>query len=352
MEGGRETPARGRRWPRRVAAVALSLFASAVVAEIVARVVFGTPLPEQLPISRIQANEVRGWEMVPGEAHYTYLHRVEVNALGLRGPELPPRRPEGDPGRERRVLALGDSLIYGQGVADRDTLPAWLERALSEADPDRGPWRVVNAGHRAYDTRQELALLEELGPEIAPDVVVVFWYWNDVSERDIPSTCARLEESGPVAFDTGAAMEGWTKTRWHLRQLVRKSALLMTLHDVRQARITAEPVGEGFLDAAMRRLAGYLARFKELAARDGFELVFCLIPDANVLAGPHPSADVAAAAAAEARAAELPVLDLLPSLEPLHEETGELPVIRYDGHYDAEANRRMANAVAEFLLAR
>ncbi|MEM7306080.1 MAG: SGNH/GDSL hydrolase family protein [Planctomycetota bacterium] len=336
---------RGRlaRLRRGLLASALALLVAFALVEALARMRFGTPLAERLPICRVEANPHRGWQMVPGETHYTYLHEVHINALGLRGPEVLPKA-EG----ERRVLALGDSLIYGQGVADDQTLPFHLELFLNERDGDR-PWTVINAGHRAYDTRQELGLLEELGDQLRPDVVVVFWYWNDVKERDIDGTFRNLSESGPIAFDTGAAMEGWTKTKWQLKQLVRRSALIMTAHDKRKNR-AGDPTPPDFLDNAMKRLDGYLVRFQELSARDGFDLVFALVPDANGLVGPYLSLEITDRARRVAEERGVRICLLRPALEGLLKDLGELPVLPYDGHYTAAGNRAMAEAAAAALL--
>lgn len=308
------------------------------VLELCARLRFGAPLSERLPIVVIEADEATGWRMVPSQDHYTYLHPVHVNALGLRGPEVLPKAPG-----ERRVLALGDSLIYGQGVPEEETVTAHLEAILNAAEEPGASWSVINGGHRAYDTRQELALLEDLLPAVEPDVVVLFWFWNDVWERDIPSTCARLQASGPVTFDTGEAMQGWPRTRWQLLQLARRSALVMTVHDLLKE---ADPVENEVVDAALRRLDGYLARFQELAARDGFRLLFAPVPDANALQGAHPSEGIRARAAEVAAARGLVPCELKRDLDALVAAEGELPVLPYDGHYTGAANRALAAGVA------
>ena len=245
-----------RRWRRRCLALALSLLSTLALAEVAVRVLVGAPLSERLPILMMRANPVRGWEMVPQMLHYTYQHPVQVNALGLRGPELEAKRPG-----EVRVLALGDSLVYGQGVADDETLPAALERFLDEHEHndrvgdrvgDR-VWTVVNAGHRAYDTRQELALLEELGARIQPDLVLLCWYWNDLNERDIQRTYENLEPLGEVAFDTGNRVEGWDRVRWQGKQLARKSALVMLAHDW-LSRSRQRPIDPLYVDKGLQRL--------------------------------------------------------------------------------------------------
>jgi len=329
-----------RRWKRRLAALGLSLVVSLALGELAVRSVVGAPLAERLPILMMRANPQRGWEMVPGKEHYTYQHLVHVNALGLRGPELGEKQP-----LERRVLALGDSLVYGQGVADGETLPVALESALRRLDPQHA-WTVVNAGHRAYDTRQELALLEELGERIQPDVVLLCWYWNDLNERNIERTYANLEHKGEVSFDTGNSVEGFDRLRWRAQQLVRKSALFMLVHDILSSR--AEPMSPEYVQKGLQRLGRYLERFRALAQRFGSTPVFVVIPDPNVLRGRKETQGMADRAAGLARERNLPVIELLSALEPLLAEDPRVPIVPFDGHYDPRANR----AMGEFLAAR
>jgi len=334
-------PQDGRR-KKRLLALAIALGASLVVAEIAVRVLVGAPLAERLPLMLVRANPYRGWEMVPGE-HYTYQHRVRVNSLGLRGPELAAKAPN-----EKRILFLGDSLTYGQGVADDETVPAALERELAARAPHRR-WSVVNAGCRAYGTSQEVGLLAELGARVQPDVVLLGWYWNDVSERAIQPTYEAFLPRGEFAFDTGSRVEGWAWLRWQALQLPRRSALVMLVHDLfsgKDQMFAPEVIEDGF-----RRLPLLLGDLRAECARLGATPVMVIFPDANRLEGRERSRPLDERAAAQAREHELPLIELLPALQPLTSARGRLPILAFDGHYDAEANRAMAAYLAEHLLA-
>ena len=328
-------------WRKKLLVAGLSLTLAFLVGEVLVRILIAAPLAEQLPILQVEANPHRGWQMVPGELHYTYHHPVQINALGLRGSELEPKR-EG----ELRVLVLGDSLVYGQGVGDQETIPFYLEEALQTPDA-QARWTVVNAGHRAYDTRQELALLRELGPRIEPDVVVVCWYWNDLMERDIDATYARLSESGPVSFDTGRRIEGIGWWTWQGVQMLRRSALVMFVHDMLARPSRGPLLDSGFVDEGMERLAGYLDGFSEEAQRAGFEVIFATIPDPNSLLSEFGSRDFDARALATAEERSFPTLDFHGVVQAVAEASGDLPVIPYDGHFLPRANRAMAQALAE-----
>ena len=45
------------------------------------------------------------------------------------------------------------------------------------------------------------------------------------------------------------------------------------------------------------------------------------------------------------------MIELLPALAPLFAARGRAPILPFDGHYDAEANRALAEHLAERLLA-
>ncbi|QDU65736.1 SGNH/GDSL hydrolase family protein [Engelhardtia mirabilis] len=326
---------------RRVAAVCVGLVLGVFTGEIWARMTHGAPLPERLPILRVQANELRGWEMVPGETHYTYLNPVRVNALGLRGAEVGERAPG-----EYRVLALGDSLVYGQGVADDQTLPAHLRQILTERLGR--PVSVVNGGLRAYATHQELGLLRDLGDEVAPDLVLLFWYWNDVDERDVPATAARLAASGPIAFDIGDPPSGLPLLKWRIKQLLRGSALIMVVNDELRRFEDPYPWMETAL-AEVERLDGYLAQFQAECERLGARFAMVTIPPAAAVLNAHPADPVTARAIAIASARGIPTIALGDDLRELVKTTGELPLVPFDGHYDDAGNRALALETARFL---
>ena len=83
---------------------------------------------------------------------------VAVDGQGLRvEPHSAPPRP--------RVLAIGDSMTFGEGVTDAQTYSAVLERTLGA--------RVDNAGVPGYSSAQMLGHLRRYLPALRPDVVVM-----------------------------------------------------------------------------------------------------------------------------------------------------------------------------------
>lgn len=95
---------------------------------------------------------------------------VRQDALGMRSTH----EDEPDPAQPK-VLMLGDSFTEGVHVHDEQLLSSVVERQL--------PVRVLNAGVGGYGTVQQLVYLEREGVDLAPDVVVVMFFGNDLSDN-------------------------------------------------------------------------------------------------------------------------------------------------------------------------
>ena len=88
---------------------------------------------------------------------------------GLRGGvEVPTARV---PGR-RRIVVIGDSFTFGEGVGDDEAYPALLERRLADTD-------VLNLGVHGYGHDQAVLRYEALGARYRPDVVVLGFVAED-----------------------------------------------------------------------------------------------------------------------------------------------------------------------------
>jgi lysophospholipase L1-like esterase len=131
-----------------------------------------------------------GWRKTPG-ARATYRRReytveVAINSHGLRDPERGYAAPPGT----RRVLALGDSFVEGYTVPLEQTVTQRLERALSRPGC---AVEVINGGTAGYSTDQEYLFYQQEGVRYAPDVVLLFFYYNDVVLNTTDSYYGRLK---------------------------------------------------------------------------------------------------------------------------------------------------------------
>jgi len=81
---------------------------------------------------------------------------------------------------EFRILALGDSYTWGDGIADPSGVwPSILEKRLKATYPEENI-RVINMGICGLTTLNELELLVKVGKKLEPDLVIVEYLINDI----------------------------------------------------------------------------------------------------------------------------------------------------------------------------
>jgi len=109
-----------------------------------------------------------------------YFH-VRVNSLGLRGRETAIEKPAG----AFRILTLGDSWTFGEGVEDDETFSAQLEELLRDYCPPKKKCEVINGGYAAGRGPDEAYLyLKNKGIRFKPDVVILGSFVNDTFDLE------------------------------------------------------------------------------------------------------------------------------------------------------------------------
>ena len=221
-----------------------------------ARATVGAPLPETWPQVAYEPHDRLGFRMIPGDRHYTYDRPVRINAFGMRGPEPGPEDPA-----VTRVWILGDSMTFGHGLDEDETIGAHLVRELEARFPGRR-FEAINGGVQGYSTNQELAQLDEHADELRPDVVVLQWLWNDIWQTDVEAASHSLRLHREEVPDPRAPRPWHRWLLWHGRELLRKSAFLMLANDHLK---TGRPPRTGVVDRAFERLEEQLPAFAEKA---------------------------------------------------------------------------------------
>lgn len=103
-----------------------------------------------------------------------FKYRVKTNSIGLRGGEI-----QAKDERTFRILGVGDSFVFGEGVQNQESFLKTLEASLTK------DFRVevINAGIPGYGTRQEAVLVQRLVPQLRPDLVILgFYQGNDIQD--------------------------------------------------------------------------------------------------------------------------------------------------------------------------
>lgn len=108
-----------------------------------------------------------------GDLTLTY----RLNNFGLRGPDYTVERRPG----VKRIMVLGDSFTFGEGVRQEDTFCHRLEEILRN---DKGIGvEVLNFGVSGWSTVCELNYLRHEGVTFKPDLVLLVYVLNDTSPK-------------------------------------------------------------------------------------------------------------------------------------------------------------------------
>lgn len=169
----RPPPRRSPWWFRPVAAllgVLIFLFVGEGVALLVGPVTPGWQGADPGGVIMV-GHSTRLWGMGPGRRQNAGAWAT-ISELGIRAPlpELP--RPSG----RQRVLIVGDSTFFGHGVNDDQTIAVQLASQLRARGLDVD---TVNGGVPGYSTEQTRILLDEVGWDLEPTLILVGNLWSD-----------------------------------------------------------------------------------------------------------------------------------------------------------------------------
>lgn len=307
---------------------------AALVAEVLLRAVgWATGVSRTLT-----ADAELGWRMLPGVSKWgdgwSAARAGTTNSRGFRDAEW------SEPGADgrRRVLALGDSCVFGFGVDQGERFTELLE--CERVD-------VLNTGVCAWGTDQQLLLFESDGRALRPDVVVwVICMYNDLDDIRSDRKAGWPKPWFALARDTlqlqPPRSDWWLAWRSHsyLGELVMRG-----LEGGQQKQTFAPAWREA---DAMPLFAALARRLGAGVAKAGAQLLAVIEPIGTEAPAP---ADARAVAVHEALAgAGIATLDLLPAFTA---ERAQWTGLRLScGHWSAAGHRVVADAVRAELQRR
>jgi hypothetical protein len=284
---------------------------------------------------------------------------IAVNAQGLRGPDIVSPKPAGT----YRVVALGDSFTFGQGVQYEQAWPELVERRLGP------PVEVVNAGWSAGSPGGYDRYLGSYGMRFEPDLVVVaVFVGNDVVE-DLAERETADRPIEQVEFASryitnlqvrvgvvGAFREVVDTALPNLYELatvaVVKAQYALGAHRTHFDYILAddEPAE---IAAGWTRTLGMLGAIRDRAASRGARFGVVVIPFYDQVAGTRygpgytvdrPQRRIATHCAQQ----RIPCLDLLPAMR-ASPNASALYYLK-DGHWTPRGQEVAATAIADWLV--
>ncbi|MCP5065975.1 MAG: SGNH/GDSL hydrolase family protein, partial [bacterium] len=119
-----------------------------------------------IDLIRPSADDLVAYELRPGLRGRFRRQEIEINSLGMRGPERTLEKPEEG---VFRIAALGDSHLFGWGVSYEHTFLALLEARLAERFPSRS-FEALNLGVPGYNTVMEVQAFSRRVDLIDPDL--------------------------------------------------------------------------------------------------------------------------------------------------------------------------------------
>lgn len=180
------SPAVRRPRPLRAAGIMLLVFLGFLLAcELLARLLLWRPPAPSLALEgagRIVTGFSRGGygDLLPDQRRVVTIYPdrpylLVTNAAGLRNTDAL----DDDPA-VFRILAIGDSYTFGAYVHNHEVWTARLQEALNQRLYPAARVQVLNAGIPGYTISDELGYLRDKGLRLAPDLVILGVYTNDV----------------------------------------------------------------------------------------------------------------------------------------------------------------------------
>ena len=278
--------------------------------------------------------------------------RMHVNSLGFRDDELPAEKAPG----EYRVLVLGDSITWGDYI---DAEEVYVERAqqhLRSALPGR-KIEVINAGVGDVGLVEEMAILEENGLLVKPDLVLVAFYLND--------------SRPPWGFTGELGSRGWLRRHSLLAETVYKQLKVrqwlreggqdrVRWADARKtmnwrgsreeflkfAELARFDWGAAWTPSSWELVDRELARLQALAGRHGFRVAIVSFPVSYQVYADFVEDGPQRILEDKARALGFEYFDLLPMLREFRTEN-----LYFDHcHPREDANAKIGRALGAFLL--
>jgi lysophospholipase L1-like esterase len=328
-----------------IALVCASLCAALLVLEVSLRAFYPAPIRFFYPQEFYDFDSEMGYALRPRQNAFSHDRPVQTNSLGLRDREIAPY-----PTSETlRVLALGDSQTFGNGLDLSETWPKQLERILQNLGP-RPRWEVVNAGIPGTDTWQHEIVLERLLDTLHPQAVVLGLYVNDVAPSYDPGKGHALELTNTWSKRFAYLLKRSSLVTWFYYHLVLPWQFSGLTHgrSIEDRVIAGEP--DESTERGWRQVERSLAGMKDRCVARKVMFLVAILPRRDQVTGENPARGYNVRALAIAENHRIPMVDLLSDLSATYRLKGTTLFIPWDGHNGAAANQVIAARLAPILV--
>lgn len=323
----------------------VSLIMTACVLDVALRFIYPPPIRWTFPQEYYDFDAEIAHALRPNHQAYTHDKPVSVNSLGLRDGEYAAVSAPGT----WRILGIGDSQTFGNGVSLDDSWPKQLESHLNEQQSELGTWEVLNAGIPGTDTWQHEIWMSRLLDAYSPDAVVLAFYVNDVSPSYEPKPAKSTAKTNTLKKRVGYVL----KRSALLNIVQQRMAAMKHSRRLESGRASSEFIVSGEpnerIDRGWTQVETSLAAMRARCDSRGAEFLVAVLPRRDqVVSGPESSAYNERIEAITGRLG-IPVVDVLPDLRRAYGSHGAELFIPWDGHNSPIANRVIAERIGDRL---
>jgi lysophospholipase L1-like esterase len=316
--------------------------------------------PREATTKLFERDDEVGWKLRPGATDTWGGVIVHINEGGYRGPVVPYQRVLG----KRRVLFLGDSVTFGYRIAQwQDTFPFLADSLASPRDP--AGIETVNLSVEGYSQWQEAIVMAKEGARYRPDLVVVGFVLNDVTEMFHLVRFGGAEEG----FQMRHAASNW------FTRLLEKSAIVYEVQNVTREIKAKRRLGQDVRLGAIKQQAlevetlmrrpdqanvktawdfalADLQKIADQCRTLNVPLVVVAFPFAVQLADPDGLSAPQRVLANYTRARNIEMVDMLPPLAAAARADSTTSLFLDEDHFSATGHRVVAGLLSKLIAER
>lgn len=295
-------------------------------------------------------NETRALIVEPDENLIWRLKRyqkgpLKTNELGLRDTPY-------NPNADVKILLLGDSISWGDGITDLRKCYAYiLQQKLSDIHRHK-TFEVINASVPGYSTFQHLKYLELYGLQLKPDMILLQFCLNDVFSRYL-----NLAEYGGdnivLGVDTRKAVSGiygWllqhSRTFETLTRFLQRR--FRNYEEYNVAKLTSDQLSDE-LKAAWQQNINEIEQIHQITFPENIPLMLILAPYYFQLSNPEGLRQPQDRIIAYAQSKTLPYVDLLVPFE-RYQRHHNPPLFNDENHFSEYGHQIAAEVILKSVL--
>ncbi len=324
--------------------LSISLVIAILLSEVLLRALLPAPIVWKYPQESYLFDPEIGHWLEGNQRAFTHDKVVITNSQGLRDIEYQKRAPVG----VRRILALGDSQTFGNGLDLSDTWPKQLE-ALQNHNNGAMKYEVVNSGLPASDTWQHEIILKRMLEIYHPHAIVLGFYVNDLVVRpDVVRFTQRNDRE-------------LSSIKWIY--LIKRSALLLSLRSayssIRQMWAPSDEIilqntllrggSNSIIDKRWDQVERSICAMRKIMDAYGIGFLVVALPRRDQIDGRLPANRYNQRLKDLFDRCEVQFVNMIDPLQAAFKVHGKSLFIPWDGHNSKSANKVIASEIAEIL---